>query len=1411
MKLEKHTSTFIKGIDRDTSVNKYSSDTYYDAQNMRIITEDELSAGALNNFKGNVLKIQFADGDVVIGQCSIRNNYNNTDKNSMVFFVYNTIDAMSIIYLLEGDPDQIDTSSDPINMDQYLQVVGDYKCGYIYKSTDLNFSVDNPIKSESIYESSNIRKIYWTDGINPIRYMIVDNVTLDMDVTLFDINPSATLVQPSAIVTTGGAYTSGVVQYSYQLYIKNGARTTFSPCSNVVYLTSTFNNASSKDIGGTKLGENTGCAVSITIPSLDDNYNRVRLVAIHYTELNVSPVISIVGEFEYGGNTSYTFVDNGYTTYGTIELNEFRILGQTYYYANSLSSKNSIMFYANMKERVWNPSWLDPISNDFFDCRAIRFRNYTSTSSGSENKTSPITIDYTTETSSLVTYVSQSSFRVEINNIKSKLGLSSSDTLNSISAVTSSYFSIDYVIYVPVPHVDPVPTEYVFTTPSGAYITISEVVYSGMSNSLTYKVTYSNIFNHGVYYPELFSFIQNISVTYNYSFSSGISYINAEVSDSNEGDVVVQVPDSDSLSDWDTAGWSNYTYSHDGINNFNDLDNYGDESKYYKYQSDGVTLGAEGPNISISFDTEEMLIDNSNDNHYCYVNDVTNNNTQINNYKKSSQRNEVYRIYIVFYNNKLQYSNPQWICDLMMPSLSEYPLLYDPNPLSAIVPEIYSNYLFPVITMKNIPDDSDITGWQIFRCKRGDVDKSVKAVGLISTVYNDSNDSNKAKPYSSATSTNAAYIGIPTNGTVSQYKNIIEFLSPEVNFNKSISFLSNDKIRIDRRLKYTEIGTQAIGEDIIRYALKIRSDNDLSPGDQDSLADVSEIKIIPVQNSSTVTEATINGIQIRPYKPDSLATVHYDCGTRLYVGLESDLYINTSDYASYFMASYVRNSFNTQYNGNTYEARTYNSVVAYSSFNNISTTTNTCYYGDTFITFFTYLRAMHPTWTNSDPRQEIVYIPVESSIDCNYRTDLINKYIDTPFNSDDGHSVWALEETFEKGVSFWPESYPDSLGNLYSYNKVYSTDNIALTIQCQPFDSINIEDYPTKIFATDPKVNNEYFDSWTYIKPDTYMELENKFGDINAVFHFGNRLFAMQDKSVAIVSVNDKSMIQDSTGVGLTLGTGGVLSRFDYLTNSSGVQSYRDYVTSNKAVYYLDRSDKIIYNVTTEGDNPISETTGIRSLLKSYGTISYVVTAFDPQFKEILFYISDGVNKNVIVYNEYTNTFSSRYSFEPSLMYTNNDHLYSIPSTGDTVYRHNLGNYGEFYGTVYDSYVDMIINPNTTIIDKYDILDLRVDVINDDDEYQTEETVSEVTVSNSYQTPIVKTISFDSSQQSDGFSDTIKGIIRRWRLWLLPDDNSGVFYRMVDTFLRVKIKRSNSNNYKFILHDVSTYYRPIKN
>jgi hypothetical protein len=188
-------------------------------------------------------------------------------------------------------------------------------------------------------------------------------------------------------------------------------------------------------------------------------------------------------------------------------------------------------------------------------------------------------------------------------------------------------------------------------------------------------------------------------------------------------------------------------------------------NEQYKYQSDGVTLGGEGDNISYKFHLEEFQIDGSPTPGFAnlFPNSATPNLNDGYNYSnttyssqvspfisgllKSYKRGETYRVGIVVYNLKGEASYVDYIGDIKFPDISDadgannasdsvyFPLSREDDSArtgSTAVTNAYALGLDITIDFSTCPGLLDkISGYQIVRVKRTQTDKRRLCSGTI--------------------------------------------------------------------------------------------------------------------------------------------------------------------------------------------------------------------------------------------------------------------------------------------------------------------------------------------------------------------------------------------------------------------------------------------------------------------------------------------------------------------------------------------------------------------------------------------------------------------------------------------------------------------------------------------------------
>ena len=227
-----------------------------------------------------------------------------------------------------------------------------------------------------------------------------------------------------------------------------------------------------------------------------------------------------------------------------------------------------------------------------------------------------------------------------------------------------------------------------------------------------------------------------------------------------------------------------------GLTGNNDLDNafnlefnkdshwnvdWQSNAKQYKYKSDGVTLGGDGPNISYTFHTEAMSIDGDSqpnyqnqggpfyqsfDNHnlddgYGQRNNSgypDNTSPFISGLLRGYKRGETYRFGIVFYTLKGEATYIEYIGDIKFPDISEkdssnnkskspyFPISITGKEYDAALPDtltvgINLGIKFSIDFSTCADLLKNITGFQIVRCPRTNVDKRRLSSGILQSYW----------------------------------------------------------------------------------------------------------------------------------------------------------------------------------------------------------------------------------------------------------------------------------------------------------------------------------------------------------------------------------------------------------------------------------------------------------------------------------------------------------------------------------------------------------------------------------------------------------------------------------------------------------------------------------------------------
>ena len=165
-------------------------------------------------------------------------------------------------------------------------------------------------------------------------------------------------------------------------------------------------------------------------------------------------------------------------------------------------------------------------------------------------------------------------------------------------------------------------------------------------------------------------------------------------------------------------------------------------------------------------------------------------------------------------------------------------------------------------------------------------------------------------------------------------------------------------------------------------------------------------------------------------------------------------------------------------------------------------------------------------------------------------------------------------------------------------------------------------------------------------------------------------MFYWQDNAVGVAAVNERSLITDNNIAELTLGTGGILARFDYVATLNGSSIVNDKSITNSAttIYWYD-FDKNEICALGNGVTSLSKIKGNQTYLNTLpkSVKGNTVSFYDKKYNEVWFRVYD----KSLIYNEQLQAFTSFYTHNPNWFFPFSDKLVTIKDN-NMYYLHNI-------------------------------------------------------------------------------------------------------------------------------------------
>jgi len=874
---------------------------------------------------------------------------------------------------------------------------------------------------------------------------------------------------------------------------------------------------------------------------------------------------------------------------------------------------------------------------------------------------------------------------------------------------------------------------------------------------------------------------------------------------------------------------ANYPSTEDEYNasprNILDWDN-GPSGTYagYKFQSNGTTIGGEGPNVLYNFITKVISYNNTTSwasDMKIWSTDENNSVTEpdglggyanpANNAYVGYQRDEIYRVGIIFYNIRGQISFVKWIGDIRMPYYSD-----NSNQFSILSDNYTEDFRFHILGLEfnfdfsSLPEE--VVAYQVVRTERTYDDATVVDTGYIGHLQKDSSLLYWGG-YARGASSKDLYPSLhSTVDTEHSLKDIVEYISAETNYNKNNDGNYNRFDIYDGGISgkpKRDVSDSYDVDNAVLTRLKPYSTYNTTNNIEDTV-------LFRAQRSTTAQQnlpASFGGYSLKTRSHIKASGSRGYKGTTLVLKLEDDI-TGLTDHTSPYV---LRRRTTYPYGGFTLSAISSSTYYPCSPITPITTTTLEVWGGDTYISVFEYMRTLWADGKGSswgdDRYCQIVQCLVESKLNLNYT---INNRWST---YDDGNyrvlttilsdlltymAMWETSGTWEFYVNDSTPRYFVQDFNLYTYNPVYSLTTGKKSYIPKPTNFTDTTQYSTRVYTSEKKINGEVSDSWLQFLPNNLIDVDNQFGVLSTLYNYNNTLMFFQDSAFGVLPVEDRELVSTSTGASVSIGTGGVLQRYDYINTSTGTSESTSIANSLNSLYFVDTKLKKICRFSGgQGTSFISDTKGLYAYIKNKD-ITSIVTYFDPVKNEMLF----SFPTETISYNEYSDSFIGlsdtifdfAYNYNSkNIVFKNTQDGSSYYVTGSSLYTGEYGKYAVDYNssTYYSSTLDLIINPARELPLRYDILQLSTD-LSDSGTPIEDETFNSIRVRNNYQDTGTITLTPDNN------------IVRRFRTWRFNQLRDGSDEgRLIDNYARLTLSFTNDGTKRLKLNDIVSTVTPL--
>ena len=268
--------------------------------------------------------------------------------------------------------------------------------------------------------------------------------------------------------------------------------------------------------------------------------------------------------------------------------------------------------------------------------------------------------------------------------------------------------------------------------------------------------------------------------------------------------------------------------------------------------------------------------------------------------------------------------------------------------------------------------------------------------------------------------------------------------------------------------------------------------------------------------------------------------------------------------------------------------------------------------------------------------------------------------------------------------------------NFNLLNKNYTQSNNYFTYNGLNYTKFDLNEFPNTITWTDIKTPSELIDKWTNLNFVNTIDADGTYGKIKSLNLFDNEIYGFQDQGVFQLMYNSRVQIAPSDGVPIELGTADTVLGKRYISTMMGSKNKWAICETPKGLYFVDELSKAIFILNKDGVINLSTTKGFRSWMadhlknkKEWTPESYLnFTAHFDKIHSNIYFVD---YLQCLNFNETLGEFTSFFNYEGTpFMFNIWDKFIMVKN--NKLWEYGAGDYNQFFGETKPYYTKFIAN-----------------------------------------------------------------------------------------------------------------------